>query len=633
MSRYQKDRKLASLEGSMRTQKSSFIGFLRVWLCFSLLWVGLASGNASAQSAEVCAPAPAVKAALDQLPEQTPALTDWQFHEQRAAALQALLRQYPDDVFLQRAYIDSMYSTSDRDKVIGEYKARYEGSPDNPQLAYLYGLTLVGRQSPEAIKLFSAALHENPRFLLPHLQLVTIYNSSAFLNKEQSAAHLRAFLDACPASLDGYEALTRMDDKDLLRPYANPLRAMLATRSDPEAVGAYRTLWSIEFKAHPASDYETLRRQVSQDLDRLRQLKLEDKRQWYEALEDGYKLVNDQKQADWAQEQAQTRFPRPYELAAMTKWGKDHHWPGQDATPAVKQAFYHDLLQQSAQWIKERPNSFDMWYYWLDAVEGLEDVPAADVKAGIDQALQVAISNAGPYGPDSNVYSDLAEVLSQRHLEPEREVEFAQKGLAQWQIESKAPPSDLIDKESLDNLKYNQDYLRLQMLEFEVDGYLQLKQADKAEIALTQMDEWLQDLKSRVGDIQRHKKSYARRLSSYWGQMAREAELRGRKLDAMGFYENALLARLDAEQKPEPGKKDELADNARLLWASLGGTDEGWRMWYGRRADALANQSGLTWEDANLPLPSFELADLSGKTWNVAALKGKVTFLNFWASW
>jgi hypothetical protein len=115
--------------------------------------------------------------------------------------------------------------------------------------------------------------------------------------------------------------------------------------------------------------------------------------------------------------------------------------------------------------------------------------------------------------------------------------------------------------------------------------------------------------------------------------MAREAELHGRKLDAMAFYENALLTRLDAQQKPETGMKDELADNAHQLWASLGGTDEGWKLWYGRRADALAQQATLTWEDANQPLAAFELADLSGKTWNMASLKGKVTFLNFWASW
>jgi hypothetical protein len=568
------------------------------------------------------------------LPEQTPSQTDWQFHELHAAALQALLRQYPGDVFVQRAYIDSMVSRSDKDQVIAEYKARYERNPNNPQGAYLYGLTLVGRQSPEAIKLFSTALKEDPEFPWPHLDLVTIYNSAVFLDKEQRVVHLRAFLDACPDSLDGYGPLAQMDDKVLLRPYAAKLRTLLASRSDPDAVGAFRTLWALEFKVQPTSDYEALRKQVAQDLERLRQLKLADKRQWNEALEDGYKLINDQKQSDWAQKQAQTRFPRPWELPSMTKWWKDHHWPGDDTPPDQKRAFYSDLLQQTAQWAKERPNTIFIWYYRLDAMEELEDVAATDVEEVTDQALKVAMNNAGPDGPASNVYFDAAEILSKKHLEPERVVELAQKGLAQRDIEPKVLWDDLnATQENLDYSKFYQTFWRLQVLGFEVDGILQLKQTDKGQLLLTQMDEWLQNLKTFVGDNQLHKKSYAGRLSAYWGQMAREAELRGRKLDAMAFYENALLTRLDAQQKPEIGKKDELADNAHQLWANLGGTDEGWRLWYGRRADALANQSGLTWEDANLPLPAFELADLSGKTWNVASLKGKVIFLNFWASW
>jgi cytochrome oxidase Cu insertion factor (SCO1/SenC/PrrC family) len=41
----------------------------------------------------------------------------------------------------------------------------------------------------------------------------------------------------------------------------------------------------------------------------------------------------------------------------------------------------------------------------------------------------------------------------------------------------------------------------------------------------------------------------------------------------------------------------------------------------------------LRWDDANQPLAPFELVDLNGKTWSVESLKGKVTFLNFWASW
>ncbi len=162
---------------------------------------------------------------------------------------------------------------------------------------------------------------------------------------------------------------------------------------------------------------------------------------------------------------------------------------------------------------------------------------------------------------------------------------------------------------------------------------MQLKQPDKAQLLLAQMDERLEDLKALAADKQDLKRSYGERLSAYWGLMARAAQLQERKLDAMAFYENALLARLDAQQKPESGMKDELADNAHQLWASLGGSGEGWKLWYGRRADALANQATLSWEDANLSLASFELADLSGKTWNLASLKGKTTFLNFWASW
>jgi hypothetical protein len=594
----------------------------------------LAPGDAWAQSAEVCGPAPAVKAALDQLPEQTPALTGWQFHEQRAAAIQALLRQYPGDVFVQKAYIGSMYDRLDKDKVIAEYKARHEQNPDNAQLAYLYGLALLGRQSAEAIKLFNGALQKDPNFPWPHLQLVNIYSSPVFLDKEQRSAHLKAFLDACPASLDGYEPLARIDDKDLQRTHAAKLRTMLASRSDPDAVGAYTTLWSLEFKVHPPSEYEPLRRQVGQDLERLRQLKLEDKRQWYWALEEGYKLVNDQKQSDWAEEQEQVRFPQSWSLMAMSKWRKDHHYPSEDAPPDKKRAYYSDLLQQTAQWVKERPNTTFIWMERLDAMEHLEDVAQAEVKTAVDQTIKVMMSNAGPEGPGSNDYGNVAEVLSKKHLEPERVVEMAQKGLAKWEIESKEPYYDLYaTKENLEDNKFYQAYSRLQGMGFETDGYMQLKQPDKAQLLLVQMDERLEDFKSLAGDKQDRKKTYTGQLSSYWGLMAREAELHARKLDAMAFYENALLTRLDAQQKPETGMKDELADNAQQLWASLGGSDEGWKLWYGRRADALANLATLTWEDANQPLATFELADLGGKTWNVAALKGKVTFLNFWASW
>jgi hypothetical protein len=90
---------------------------------------------------------------------------------------------------------------------------------------------------------------------------------------------------------------------------------------------------------------------------------------------------------------------------------------------------------------------------------------------------------------------------------------------------------------------------------------------------------------------------------------------------------------IEAQQTPETGPPDEVADNAHRAWAKLGGSNEGWQLWYGRQANILATQSTLTWTEANEPLPAFELTDLKAKRWSQASLKRKTTLLNFWGIW
>jgi hypothetical protein len=568
------------------------------------------------------------------LPSQAPADTDWDFHEEYLAALQTLLRQFPDDFFVQRRYVAFMIShaPSDSEKVIGEYKARHSQHPDSPQLGYLYGYALLGHQSSESIKLFDAALEKDPQFFLPHLLLATIYNSPAFQDKTKSVAHLKAFLEACPTSFDGYGPLARMQDKDLINQFASKLRLLLQNRTDSDAIGAYQTLWSLEFQAHSPSEYDALRKQVAQDLERIRPLALQDKSVWYETLEKGYKLANDQKQSDWAEEQREVHFPSPWRITAREKWFEEHA-TDTDASPDKKRVFNRELLAQSGEWLKMRPNLTFLWWDRLYALAHLEDVSPVEIEMAADQGLKIAGKNGGPLGPSSYDYLTVAENLSKRHLQPARVVQLAQKGLARLEFELRESYLDLNTKEMLDESNRYFALQRIRALGFETDGHLQLKQAENAQIDLLQTDERLQDLKSLAGDKQEGKKTYSGELSAYWGRMARLAELRGRKLDAMAFYESALLTRLEAQQKPDTGEKDELADDAKGLWTSLGGTAEAWRIWYGRRADALSNASSLTWEDVNQPLASFDLADLTGKSWNLESLKGKVTFLNFWASW
>jgi predicted Zn-dependent protease len=171
---------------------------------------------------------------------QSPTETRWEFQQKRGAAIQELLTRFPGDLFVQKIYIRSMYRRADKDKVIAEYKARYEHSPNDPVVAYLYNMALEGRQSAEAIKILETALSKSPQFPWPHLGLASFYGTPVFLNKDEKAKQVKAFLAACPESLDGYQKLTDLDEKDVLAQYAAKLRAMLQTRTDIDAIRSVR---------------------------------------------------------------------------------------------------------------------------------------------------------------------------------------------------------------------------------------------------------------------------------------------------------------------------------------------------------------------------------------------------------
>jgi hypothetical protein len=601
----------------------------------ALLLLSAPASRLSAQGLAACEHPKAVKAALDALPsDPTPQQTEKSFSEQKLEKIQALLREYPGDLFVERAQIDLVgFGSPERDKLIEQYKNLSAKNPGDPKLLYLYGLTLMGRQTPQAIKLFEGAIAKDGKFAWPHLALAGIYTSRNFSNKEKAAAQAKSFLELCPASLEGYEQLTQMDNRELLTASAQKLRKQIETRSDPDAVGAYKTLWSLEFKAHPPSEYEPLRKQAAGDLERLRALKLEDTRQWYEALEEGYKLVNDQKQSDWAKDERLRRFPTMWELAARDNWSKDHPWPGADDPAEKQQAFYSDLLKQTGEWLKERPNTTYMWEQRLEAMKHL-DVPPAEVEATAAEVLKVGEANAGPLGTDSNVYFTAAEALLKKKLEPARVVELVDKGLAQWEVESRQPHSDLwSSKDNIENMNFYRAAGRVEALTFNTRAHLQLGQTRDASADIEQIGQRLPELKSLAGTKDDRLKEYATRQAAHWELMARLAEAGNHKLDAMAYYQTALLTRLQAGVKPPADEKDELALDTQKLWTGLGGSEQGWQMWYARPAAELAAKSTLTWEKANEPLPEIALADIQGKTWHLSDLKGKVVLLNVWASW
>jgi hypothetical protein len=573
-----------------------------------------------------------VQAGLDALPKQTPADTDWGFHEKDLAAIQALIRQHPQDLFVQRYYIWAMREPTG--KVIDEYKEKVARSGGNAQIGYLYGITLSGRQPAESIKLFEGALQKDAKFPWPHLGLVELYAAPAFRNKAKADAHVKAFLDACPSSFDGYQHLAHFsENKAMIRDGMANLRRVVEKRSDIHAVAAYQTLWDLEYKGTSQSEYEALRKKTAADVQRIRGLSLIDKKEWYETLEEGYKLANDQKSADWAKDEKERRYPSPWAPASYEKWSEHHKYPGEDAPADARRVYYTDLLAHANEWVRQRPNSASMWFLRLDALSHIEGISSTEIESAADELLAVVQKNAGPPGPMSQDYFGIARTLSRKHLQPARVLQLGLKGQEQAAMEQKDYPIELGDDQMRSEIRFYELSENIKAMRLIAGAHIELKQPDKAQVALAQMDERLQELKSVAGEKKGKQKGYLSELSSYWGEMARLAVLQERKPDAMAFYQNALLARLDAGERPIPGETDELADEAKKLWTSLGGTEQAWSMWYGRRANELAQSASLRWDETNEPLAAFELADVNGKIWNVEALKGKTTFLNFWASW
>lgn len=616
-----------------------------VWIIFAAAALISAAPRCAKAQATGCGASPEVQAALDRLPQyrQNPAVNDWQTYVQRLGGIQALMREYPGNVFVQQAYIHSTRdlrgfdsaSVEETRKADTVYKARYERNPHDARAAYLYGLTLAGHHTPQALKLFDAALKRDPHFELPHLELAQIYSAPNFRDKQQAAANLEAFIQACPESLSGYERLSGIGDKDLALKYAGKFRALLAHRTGAQALGAYRSLWTLEFKSTSPAQYSALRKRVENDAARIRELRLTGMRTWYETLEEGYKLAGDQKQVDWAQRQRETRFPESGPTPGMTTWLKDHQLkPGGSA--AQKREHYEALLAETAKWMKHSDGvlcSLFIWNMRLGALSNLDDVPPTEVETAVTQMLKFAGANMSD-GPWDSDYDAAASALAKKHVDPKRLVEFAQKGLAISELRSNMPASDLyFDKNQLANQELYEASMPERFLEYEVQGYLELKQAQNARLALQQLHERVQNLEAFIDGDQGRRSFYLTRNSAYWRLMARLAELDGHNEDAMAYYERALLDRMEAKQRLRPGEKDELALNAHALWSKLGGTEAGWNAWYGARAAQLASVQELTWKNANKPLPPFHLTDMNGKTWTAANLRGKVTLITFWASW
>ena len=602
-----------------------------------LLLIGAFAGSAGAQSGSPpCEPSVEVKAALQELPT-APA--------ERLAALRSLLSRFPNDPFVHRDYQNlARYPTEkDRDAVIAEYSDLAQKHPNDPMYTYLALRARIGAGTKELLPELEKVAAGYP---LARLSLVEIHQASGFKDAKKAREHLEAFMKACPASLEAYGYFRSLEPSDFVRESAAKLRNLLQERTDPESLSSYSTLWSLEFRVRPPSEHEALRQQVAKDLKRLRSIDPGKSRAFLSSLREGYKLVSDSEGQNWATEESKKRFPQRAFGLVYQQWSEQNPYPKQGDPPEKFKAYNAALLKASEEWVRQWPSEISIWYDRIDALRSADKPDPAAVAAAGDGLL--AALAKGP--PDfsfmdeigGNSFSlQIAHLYAKNGVRPDRLPDLVEKGIQELdKPRSTGWESDLNPRRA----GTGSDDDRRMFLQWYgwstvADIWIYAKEKDRYREALQRLQSILDKSKPtgdpKSSEYASKQRDYLFRQKEYWQRMGDLAAVEIRKMDALTFYQNAMLAR-GKDSQPDNLGKDELAEKTRALWKELGGSNEGWQAWFNRARELFGqiapDTTGMTWTKTDKPMPDFELADMKGAKWRLANLKGKTTLINLWST-
>jgi thiol-disulfide isomerase/thioredoxin len=631
------------LDKETRHMKSLRSQCLRSLACSSLLTTSLlftiSSQLAHAQSAgSYCEASAAVKADLQKVTQINDEDLPFKLKRERQTALmQKLAKQYPNDFFIQRRYQTDRRSGFgiDQAALLADYRAQWEKQPNDPLATYLYVRLLIGQNTKEAIATLEKLIQRMPDFPWSYLQMAEIYNYPNFRDAAKAKENLKQFIAKCPAALDSVAMVSRGGDKELMAEVAQRLRTRLETATTNDDLGQWDNLWTLEFKLKAVPEHAQLRQQIAEDLKRLRAKNLNSK-EWFLALQTGYKQAGDKENQRWAEDEMVRLFPNS-ETARSTvqrRWYDAHPYPKPDDTDEKKQAYHRAVVQITAEWLKQWPDDERSWFTRFNALNELPDSTNEEVGTAYDKYAQAHAKNEGYSYIIPPVELSIARTYLKRNFRLEQAPGLILKGLTDIErLEGGRTRDDLYPREegSGGNLRY----VRWQAWPLLAEVYARLKQPDKAREVLTQMAEALQKEKPGEKAKESLKLGFANNQATYWQTTAKVAEAEQRKLDALTAYQTALAFR-PATFAPKPGKPDELSDNTQRLWKDLGGTEQGWRAYLARNEASKKPSEVATaaaWDAKNTLLPDFELADLQGRKWKLADLKGKTAFINLWATW
>lgn len=541
------------------------------------------------------------------------------------ARLAELVASYPREVEPYRALVDLVRLEEEvvRPGTLAAlqrtYKEKAAAHPDDLLAVYEAGYALLHTDTPEAIRLLERVRSGAPQFPWAAIDLSGVYRSEKFADKQKAAADAEVFWTACPASRDHMAELALGKDPTLQVQVAVALRARLEKATDPATLEEYQFLWRLEFRAHPAPEHDALRRQVALDVKRVETRNAKPDAAWAAFLIGGYKQSGASAEIVKAREDRLLKdFPhsdQAYEIVSA-RWKAEHREPVSQKDKSAWRAYQAAYEAAIRDWVHAYPGAIGyLGFNWAYVTSGDDQISEQD---GV--AMAETFAEDETQRPDGLGRRQAATFLLQHRWQPAKALAWLEEARDEMAKCRAAQPAD-------DELKNPED-------DFWARMYAAYEQGIPRDMLLAALrakqPQAVAGLRARVEGAP---PTDAEALPEYWMDRARLAQIDGRRQDAMAYYQLALGARTAPTEYFRGVLRDDLADEARELWKDLGGTETAWKAWSAQPPKTAVAAEPAHWVKPTETLPSFELADLSGKTWKLGELKGKVLVVDVWATW
>jgi thiol-disulfide isomerase/thioredoxin len=576
--------------------------------------------------ARSCESSPAVNAARRDLAQKLSGATFQQSIALEDQADQQIMQLDPADYRPVREYQDFVrYQMPERWIALrSQFVAKAKAHPEEPVNLVAAALALLGTDTPQSIAFLNQATKTNPDYAAAYLELTAYYHHlGKFTDKTKAAGFLEKYYQLCPSGRDGWATnyLKQLGSNELKVQVAKNLRARLATLSDPHELQWYSDVWSLEFAALPVTEHPKERQRVAEDLNRLEKLPVPASPEWLNFLKDGYKQSGaPDNQVKALEARISKEFPRSDEAFEIwyQDWNDQHPRPAGEASAAEWQQYMRLALAHDREIAQLFPNEHGFGYSTVEYTSHLDATSSDEIA----RAGEAYLKESDLYqGSSSGSRQYVAGVFLDHNVEPARALALLQQARTLKESPREKAFSETADYAKPKAIEDSAERRVIGDAEFRV-LYLRACRAAGDKSAA-------EELKASV---EAEPPAYAKALPAYWDARAILADIEGHDTDALAFYQKTLFLR-EPPQKRYGVFNDTLLADARRVWIASQGSEAAFAIWSQPGTASNPVLAEGRWEKPDKELPSFELADLQGKTWKLTQLEGRKVLINIWATW